>query len=553
MVAISNNLGSYALIAPVSIKPNADALRKLAEATGNAVSTTQTTLNGQSQDLGRFVNKVSTEADPLTALEAARGLSKSADISSAVADALKSMQQRFAFAQTRNATRPQSASGYVPGAAALAMLSGAIDKNEDTFDFASLVVRPTASKVKPNQISITAAQQNKPDVFDRGIPLTTAVGGMAKINVQRTALTATTAMVYLDPSQPELGGVQRPVYTPSGAPSSSNDAFYIKSTTGQGNDTVVLDTRDATGDDTRLSSIDLDTGDGSDVVFIAGNNVSTINAGAGDDFVAVEGDAVVNGGDGDDLIYARTASGDAGDDVIFSDGFASGGAGDDMITLFSLDPENDEERKIGYGGAGNDTIVASVKADIDGGEGEDVLILRDGGTAGGGAGNDTITAWIDATVEGGAGNDDILLWKGGSADGGDGDDKIESSNYATVSGGKGADTVTMSGGGTYKFAKGDGSDKVTMQKALAQVGETNQTPMNTIIIDGYSRAEMNVNLTGLTLTLAPTALSLTNDKIDVTREAVGNMKVIFRKNGQQQVLTITGLTQTLGPTTPIIN
>ncbi len=512
MVAISKNLGSYALIAPVSIRPNADALRKLAEAAGNAVSTTQTTLSGQSQDFSRFVGRVSSESDPLTALETTRGLSRSLDISAAVADALQAMKQRFAFAQTRNAARPQSTSGYVPGAAALAMLKGAASDDDEAFDFSALMVRPSASKVKPNQISVTAAQQNKPDVFDRGIPLTTAVGGMAKIDVKRTALTATMTTVYLDPSQEALGGVQRPLYVPDGAPRSDNDGFYIKASSGQANDTVVLDTRDSTGDDTRLSSIDLDAGDGSDVVFIAGNNVSKVNAGTGDDLVAVEGDAVVYGGDGNDLIYARTVSGDAGDDMIFSDGFASGGDGDDSITLFTLDPENDTTSKIAYGGAGDDQIVASIKADIDGGDGNDVLILRDGGTAGGGNGNDTITAWVDATVEGGAGNDDILLWRGGSADGGEGDDKIESSYYATISGGKGADSVTMNGGGTYKFAKGDGADKVTMQKALAQSGDSNMTPKNTIVIDGYSASEMGVNLTGLTLSLKPSGVNLTGTR-----------------------------------------
>ncbi len=39
----------------------------------------------------------------------------------------------------------------------------------------------------------------------------------------------------------------------------------------------------------------------------------------------------------------------------------------------------------------------------------------------------------------------------------------------------------------------------------------------------------------------------------MNREAVGNMQVIFRKNGMQQVLTITGMTQSLGPATPIVN
>ncbi len=551
MVAIARNSASYALIAPVSIKPGADALRKVAQAAGNSVSTTQTTLTGQSGELTRFVNKVATESDPVAALETARGLTRSAEISTAVADALKSVQQRFIQTQAANGSRPATTNGNASGAALVAMLKEAISSDEDSFDFSMLVARPSASKVKPNQISITAARQNQPDVFDRSIPLTTAVGGMAKIDVSRTALSAQTIDVLLDPGNPSLGGVQRLVYTPSGTATNGNDGFSIKASTGKADDTVVLDTRDTTEEDTRLSFIDLDTGDGSDIVFIAGNNVAKVNAGAGDDMVAVEGDGIVYGGDGNDLIFARTASGDAGDDVIYSDGFASGGDGDDMITLFSLDAENDDVTKIAFGGAGNDTIVASVKAAIDGGDGDDILILRDGGTAGGGAGNDKISAWANATIEGGAGNDDILLFTGGSADGGDGDDKIEANNYATISGGKGADTVTMNGGGTYKFAKGDGSDTVTMEKAKPQADDLNKAPLNTIIIDGYSASELNVNLTALDVTLTPTAISQTQDKLSVRREVAGNMQIIFRKNGQQQILTINGLTQTLGATTPV--
>jgi len=390
-------------------------------------------------------------------------------------------------------------------------------------------------------------------VFDRGIPLTTAVGGSATIDVVRTALTAQAAAVLLDKAEPDLGSIQGVEYVADGAPRSDNDGFLIKAATGGGADTVVLDTRDGTGDDSRLSWIDLSTGEGSDVVFIAGNNISKVDAGAGDDFVAVEGDASVHGGEGDDLLYARNAWGDAGDDVIFSDGFASGGEGDDTITLFSLDPETDTAPKVAYGGAGNDQIVASVSAAIDGGAGDDVLILRDGGSAGGGSGDDTISAYADATIEGGDGTDDILLLKGGSVEGGAGDDLIEARSYAIVSGGQGADVVTLKGGGTYRFAKGDGSDTVTMDKAVAQPTGINKLPMNRIVIDGYAFADMTVAVSALDLTIAATGLNVTRDKLSVSREVLGKMEVVFRKNGQQQVLSIDGLTQTLGamgPATP---
>jgi hypothetical protein len=237
--------------------------------------------------------------------------------------------------------------------------------------------------------------------------------------------------------------------------------------------------------------------------------------------------------------------------MIFSDGFASGGEGDDNITIFSLDSENDTIAKLAFGGAGDDQIVASVAANVDGGDGNDVVILRNGGSGGGGAGDDTLSAWSDATLEGGSGNDDILLLRGGSADGGEGDDKIISNYFASVSGGKGNDTVTMDGGGVYTFAKGDGSDTVEIAKARAQLDDANKVPVNRVVIDGYAFADLTMNSTVTTLEFAPTGLNLGQDRLKIDREILGKIEIVFRKNGQQQTLTFDGITQTMGPLVPI--
>jgi hypothetical protein len=547
VVEISRNNGSYAMIASASLKPNAEALRKLAQAAGNSVSTTQTSLTGQSQDLARFVNNVSSEADAAAALETARGLTRSSDISTAVQDALKVAQQRFAYASSRNSTRPNTSSGSGAGSALVAMLQESLNNDDEGFNFSALLSRSSSSRVKPSQISITAARQDQPDVFERGIPLTSAVGGTATMQISKTALRAEAVNVLLDKNNPDLGGIAGVTYVPDGSARSDNEGFYVKSVTGSGNDTVVFDTRDQTNEDSRLTSIDIDSGDGSDVIFIAGNNISKINAGSGDDFVAVEGDAIVDGGDGNDLIYARTASGDAGDDIIFTDGFASGGTGNDNITIFSLDPDNDELEKIAFGGDGDDQIVASVRANIDGGDGNDALILRDGGTAGGGSGDDTISAWADATVEGGAGDDDIKLLYGGSVDAGEGDDVVETRYYASVSGGKGEDKITMTGGGEFTFKKGDGTDTVELGKATFALDDTNKTRVNRIVIEGYDYTDLTVNVGATDLNIVPTGLNVDKDNLKVDREVLGKMEIVFRKNGYEQVLKVDGLTETLGP------
>jgi hypothetical protein len=552
VVAISRNSGSYAMIASASLKPNADALQKLARAAGNSVKTTETNLQGQSRDLESFINRVSPEADPAAALETARGLTRSSDISTAIADALTAAKQRFAYTQSRNSTRPDTSGGSGAGSALVAMLQSSISGDDEGFNFSALIARPSSSRVKPSQVNLSAGRQDQPDPYDRGIPLTSAVGGSATLSISKTALRAETVNVLLDKDNPDLGGIAGVTYVPDGSARSDNEGFYVKSVTGSGDDTVILDTRDGTNEDSRLSSIDIDSGDGSDLIFIAGNNISKINAGGGDDLVAVEGDAIVDGGDGDDLIYARTASGDAGDDIIFSDGFASGGTGDDNITLFSLDPENDDVAKIAFGGEGDDQIVASVRANIDGGNGNDALILRDGGTAGGGDGDDTISAWAEATVEGGAGDDDIRLLFSGAVDAGEGDDIVETGNYASVTGGKGEDKITMRGGGEFTFKKGDGTDTVELGKATFSLDDTNKTRVNRVVIEGYDYTDLTVNVGATDLTIVPTGLNFDKDNLKIDREVLGKMEIVFRKNGFEQVMKVDGLTNTLGPRVPQI-
>ncbi len=547
MVEISRNTGSYAVIASASLRPNAEALSKLAQFAGNAVTTTETTLRGQMSDVTRFVNNVSTEADAAAALETTRGLKRSTEISQTVADALSGVQQRFGYTEAVNRNRTATAATTARNNGALALL-GSIENDTEEFSFAFLLNK-SARKIVPNQISVNNAQQASGDPFDRGIPVTATTGGAASISIQRTALSAEGLNVLLDKSTPSLGGIRAAGYVPDGSYREDNDAFYVRSSTGDGNDTVVIDTRDQTKDDSRLVSINLDTGAGSDVIFIAGNNTTRIDAGAGDDFVAVEGEAIVDGGDGNDLIYARTASGDAGDDVIFSDGFASGGDGDDSITLFSLDRAGDTVAKLAYGGAGNDQIVASVKANIDGGTGDDVLILREGGFAGGGSGNDTISSWDKATVEGGDGDDDILLFQGGTADGGAGNDTINTATYASIRGGTGNDTVSFDRGGVFTFARGDGSDRLNMRAALAGFEDVNKLPVNRIVMENYDASEISLNLMATSLELTASGASTNGDNILIDRETLGKMEIVFRKNGAEQILTINGLTQTLGPKT----
>ena len=548
MVEITRSAGSYALIAPASQSASAETLSKLSQATGRSVSTTETSLAVQINDLTRFVGNVGSEADPVANLETLRGLTRSSDVSASLSAALAIVRQRFASVEGRNRTRTFAGAGNTAGNALLNLLGSANDRFS-SFNFDALFRRSSTTGAT-RKIDVSASRAAGGDPFARTAPVTTAIGGAATVSLERAALRVEAFNVQIDKSRPDLGSLSLSGYVADGNASDDNDGFSIRSSTGSGDDTVIFDTRDRTNQDGRLSAITLDTGDGSDVVFIAGNNASRIDAGAGDDFVAVEGDSVVNGGAGNDLIFARNASGDEGDDVLFSNSFASGGTGNDTITIFSLGAE-DNGPKVAFGGEGEDHVVASVKADIDGGDGNDVLVLRDGGSASGGAGDDKISAFADSTLDGGAGNDDIYLLKGGSADGGEGDDVIQAQRYATVSGGTGNDTVTLIGGGAYTYRKGDGND--TLELGQVQVDPEaknpdvqNGLPVNRIVLDNFDYSDLTLSVDALSIKVQSGDADSGDDLLKVSREVLGKVNVVFRKDGYEQALQVDGLSQTLG-------
>lgn len=113
----------------------------------------------------------------------------------------------------------------------------------------------------------------------------------------------------------------------------------------------------------------------------------TLNGGAGDD--------VLDGGDGNDRLYSSQMADGAflrgGNDTLY------GGAGDDDLLLY--DPDNG----VAYGGDGNDKIQAAFlgaagTAAMDGGGGDDVLVVNQIGHAGAGV-----------TMTGSWGRDTFLL------------------------------------------------------------------------------------------------------------------------------------------------
>ena len=163
------------------------------------------------------------------------------------------------------------------------------------------------------------------------------------------------------------------------------------------------------------------------------NDADTIDATAGDDAIlSYGGNDSVDAGEGDDQVWTGygndTVVADAGDDEIY--------LGFDDDTYGALDLGADEGNDTIDGGSGNDTIITnSGEHSITGGDGAD-SITDNGGTVhiDGGADNDVILSSDDSTPEaqdtllGGDGNDTIHAGGNDLVDGGDGEDLIVISN-----------------------------------------------------------------------------------------------------------------------------
>ena len=206
-----------------------------------------------------------------------------------------------------------------------------------------------------------------------------------------------------------------------------------------------------------LISLDLDGGEGNDLL-IGSDAADVLRGGAGNDtLIGMVGNDIVLGQDGEDLLVVNDGDGsdflEGGEDIDTVQVNGSNTAGDD----FRIDPNGERVRfrrinlsqfvlNIGTtenldvnGQGGGDVMIGSpglvdlTSLDLDGGEGNDLLIGADGvDTLRGGAGNDTLV--------GGRGNDivlgenglDLMIWNNG-----DDSDFME--------GGEGLDTVQVNG------------------------------------------------------------------------------------------------------------
>jgi Ca2+-binding RTX toxin-like protein len=550
MVEISKTAGSYVYVAPPGLNANQKTLNEAADLAGRARPGPTISLGIQARELEQFGGNLANLIQPLGESERNRGF---ADV-----DAL-SLSQVAAY-QTAAARLRQSAAQANGKAASVSPLAGgnnsiatlvasSVRTNGTILGALYSRTQGASNNAIASLLRIQAGYNPTPaaDPFSRRLVTTYGAGGAANLEVRRVALTASTQAIAVDPGSANTDTFDALTLVADGGPTSASEGFAITAKGGAQNDTFVIDTRDPAEQDSRLSKVQIDTGAGSDVVRISGANYSVVNAGDGNDFVVAEGESIISGGAGDDILVGNTVSGDEGNDLIYSTSFASGGTGDDTVVLFGLGDPETQEPGIAFGGEGNDTILADIQAAVEGGEGNDNITLRNGGSAFGGGGDDLITIQVDGEADGGDGNDDILLLAGGTALGGVGDDKLTASGYAELSGGKGNDVLSLYGGGIARFAKGDGQDRLLVAEPEPAEGAINLPQPSKVIFDDLLYSD--VTATGSN-GFVSVSINGTTDKIEVNVvDQTQPLELTFRNGAQEQVVTFFKGTLTAGPVT----
>jgi len=237
----------------------------------------------------------------------------------------------------------------------------------------------------------------------------------------------------------------KPAYTPTMIGTDGDDEMHInasKANTGAGNDTAYV-----------YNNVLVETGDGDDKAILYSNSI--VNLGEGDNRALIYSNGHAIGGSGNDeftLLRGGRVNGGGGSDKVLGmgGGMAYGEAGDDHIE-FAAGARGG--RGYGYGGEGNDTLIAQGDSFLYGDEGNDTLVAHG----------------EDGRLFGGAG-DDVLTGKGG--------------HWAVFNGGTGNDTINLLPEAEYgyriEYNKGDGDDiiagdlsgvKVTSFKPLIEDGK----------------------------------------------------------------------------------
>ena len=264
-----------------------------------------------------------------------------------------------------------------------------------------------------------------------------------------------------------------------------------------------------------LISLDFDGGEGNDLL-IGGDGADVLRGGAGNDtLIGGFGNDVVLGQDDDDLLIWNNGDGsdflEGGEDSDTVQVNGSDAAGDDFridpngervrfrrnnLGLFLLNigtVENLDVNGQGDGQGGGDVIIGStglnglISLDLDGGEGNDLLIGGDGGDVlRGGAGNDTLLGGRGNDVQIGEEGNDLLIWNNG-----DGSDLME--------GGDDLDTVQVNGanGAGDSFRIDPNGERVRFRRTNLGLFSLDIGTTENLDVNGQGGSDIIIGTTGL--------------------------------------------------------
>ncbi len=308
---------------------------------------------------------------------------------------------------------------------------------------------------------------------------------------------------------------------------------------GQGGSDVIIGSVGLVG----LIDLDLDGGEGNDLL-IGGDGVDVLRGGAGNDvLIGGHGNDIMLGQDGSDLLIWN--NGDGSDFMEGGEGFdfvqvnGSNTAGDDFsidpngervrfrrtnLGLFTLDIGTTENLDVN-GQGGSDVIIGSVGLvgliglDLDGGEGNDLLIGGDGvDVLRGGAGNDTLIGKRGNDVMLGQDGSDLLIWNNG-----DGSDFME--------GGEGFDFVQVNGSNTAgdDFSIDPNGERVRFRRNNLSLFTLNIGTTENLDVNGQGGSDVIVGSVGLVGLIGldldggeGNDLLIGGDGVDVLRGGAGN-------------------------------
>ena len=556
-MSVISKLGTnYAVIAPPGVSANQKALNDIAAAAGNDAPPTLITLSTQAQELSTFASKLVGLTTANSTFEQSRGLSADGTAQDDLKTAYKNASQRVTLAGIRANSNQTGPTTSLFGSSISTVADFLTKANEDAAQFnftsdgssnsgndSSGIFKALAASYKAKNAAFAKAlhlqtgQTSKADPYSRKITTKYSANGNVQLDVKESALKGSSIDVAISKGLVPNDKISLVTTVAAGHATPTNQGVSVKVKTGDQNAVVALDTRDPYQEDTRTSSVDITTGNGSNVVYLAGTNDSTIRTGSGDSIVVAEGNSTILAGSGNDFLVGNNVSGGAGNDTIFASSFAYGGDGNDTITLFSVTntPADDKNLPIAIGGNGNDTIIADVKANVIGGSGNDTIVLRQGGSVSSGDGVNKVTAEGSAEVTLGNGNNDVFLAAGGSATVGNGKNTLSASTFASFTVGKGNNQIQLQGGGNLNYTVGGGSNQVLIG-ALPYNDKTNIGKPNTITVTGGLYADFALNTTSVGFNLAENAGTGVINGITVP--GAEPVQLVFKNGTQQQVVTI---------------